>query len=443
MSFDPSQGAVLDGGILVRDGRIVERVARGAQPSEQFDSVLDATSLVLLPGLINTHHHFYQTLTRANGAGLDKPLFPWLQALYPIWAGLTEEMIDVSTRVACSELLLSGCTTSVDHHYVFSGVLAHAIDVQAEAAAAVGMRVVLTRGSMSLGFADGGLPPDSVVQSTDVILADSERLIERWHDPQVGAMCQIALAPCSPFSVTPELLRDTAKLAAARNVLLHTHLAETEDENEFCEAQFGRRPLDHMQHCDWLHDKVWFAHGIHFNAAEVARLGQARCGVSHCPSSNMLLGSGICGVAALEGAGVKVGLGVDGSASNDASNMIVEARQALLLARLAGSEPLVSHLDALRWATLGGAQLLGREELGHLRVGAAADVALFALDDIRFSGSDDPLAALLLCGAQRAQHVMVDGVWRVRDGHLVHGDLAQLLARHQQLARSLWTAAAS
>ena len=438
-SFDPAlapaDNPVRDGGIVVQGNRIVERVPAGSSPSRPIDATLDARNLVLLPGLVNTHHHFYQTLTRAFGPALDKPLFPWLQALYPVWANLDETMIEVSTQVACSELLLSGCTTTTDHHYVFPAGLEHAIDVQAEAAAASGVRRVLTRGSMSLGQSAGGLPPDGVVQNTADILADSERLIARWHDPAEGAMTQVALAPCSPFSVTPDLLRETAALAADHQVLLHTHLAETADENAFCLAHFGRRPLDHLADCGWLDRRAWFAHGIHFDADEIAALGAAGCGVSHCPSSNMVLASGICPAVDLERAGVNVGLGVDGSASNDASNLIQEVRQALLLQRLGGAA--VSHLDALRWASAGGARLLQRPELGSLAVGACADLVLFALDDVRFSGSHDPLAALVLCGASAATHVMVDGVWRVRDGSLVGVDLEALLARHREQAHRL------
>lgn len=438
-TFDPTAGSVCDGGVVVQGNRIVERIAAGARPVTEITEMLDASRLVLLPGLINTHHHFYQTLTRAFRDALDKPLFPWLQALYPVWAGLTEEMIALSTRLACSELLLSGCTTSADHHYVFSGALTRAIDVQAEAAAASGIRLIATRGSMSLGESDGGLPPDSVVQSTDTILADSERLIQQLHDASDDAMCQVALAPCSPFSVTKELMQQTAALAARHDLLLHTHLAETEDENAFCRETFGRRPLDHIEDCDWLREKTWFAHGIHFMDDEIARLGAARCGISHCPSSNMILASGTCPALPLERAGVHVSLGVDGSASNDGSNMIQEVRQALLIQRL-GSSETVSHLDALRWATQGGAQLLHRPTLGSLNVGDCADLALFALDDLRFSGSEDPLAALVLCGAHAAEHVMVNGVWRVRNAALVDTDVAQLRAAHHTAAQSLWQA---
>lgn len=453
VTYDPVDGAVNDGGVVVRGSSIVERVPAGATPTHSVDRVIDASNLVLLPGLINTHHHFYQTLTRAHRAALNKPLFPWLQALYPVWSGLTEAMIDVSTRLASAELLLSGCTTAVDHHYVFPTGLEQAIDVQAKAMAAMGLRAVLTRGSMSLGESSGGLPPDAVVQTNDTILSDSTRLIDRWHSADPNSMCQIVLAPCSPFSVTTDLMRDTAALALDRDVLLHTHLAETADENEFCLEQFGMRPVDYIEDCGWLNERAWFAHGIHFDAAEIVRLGAAGCGVTHCPSSNMVLASGICPVHELEEAGVRVGLGVDGSASNDGSNMIQEARQALLLQRLhtqqrqaksaapsdvVASADVVRHEDALRWATLGGAQLLHRAELGRIAVGAAADLSLFALDEVRFSGSEDPLAALLLCGAHKAEHVVVNGEVRVEHGELAGIDLPELVAAHGREAKTLW-----
>jgi len=424
------------GGLVVADGRIVERVARGRTPG--YDRIFDAGDLVVLPGLINTHHHFYQTLTRAYRDALDKPLFPWLQSLYPVWQNLTADMIEVATEVALTELLLSGCTTSVDHHYVFNRQTPDAIDRQCAAAERVGVRVVLTRGSMSLGQSAGGLPPDSLVETHDAILRDSERLIHTYHDRSDTARIQIALAPCSPFSVTPELMRDTAVLAAQTNTLLHTHLAETMDENRFCEEKFGKRPLDLLEEAGWLGSTTWLAHGIHFQPDEISRLAAAGTAISHCPSSNMILGSGICPVASLESAGVVVGLGVDGSASNDGSNLVQEARQALLLARLSpGDGRMFSHQDALRMVTAGGARLLRRPLLGHLGVGALADLALFDLSELRFSGSDDPLAALLLCGAHQASHVMVAGEWRVVDGEIRDRDVAALQSRHRKLALEL------
>ena len=333
--------------------------------------------------------------------------------------------------------MLSGCTTASDHHYLFSPALGRAIDVQAEAAAALGVRVVLTRGSMSLSVEDGGLPPRSVTESEPVILAESERLIGRYHDAAPHAMCQIALAPCSPFSVTRELMRDTAALARTHGVRLHTHLGETEDENEFCLAKFGMRPLDYLEDVGWLAGDVWLAHGIHFTPAEIERLGAAGTGICHCPSSNMVLASGICPVHDLLSAGARVGLGVDGSASNDCSNLMQEVRQALLIGRLRYGAGAVTHDSVLRLATRGSADLLGRPELGELRPGAAADIALFDLDEVRFSGHGDPLAALVLCGASRVSDLMVAGVWRVRGGEVQGVDMDALMHEHRRIAGAL------
>lgn len=430
---DSAGGLVID----TDQGVIQEVLAKGAVPSTPCDEVFDASQHVVLPGLINTHHHFYQTLTRALPAALNKPLFPWLQTLYPIWAGLDENMLFSATELALSELLLSGCTTAADHHYVFPDQLTQAIDIQMDAAESTGMRVTLTRGSMSLGAADGGLPPQSVVQQESQILDDSLRLIKRFHDPAVGSKRQVALAPCSPFSVTSELMSESAKLATEYTVRLHTHLAETLDEEAFCLKRFGMRTVDYLEHVGWLSAQTWLAHGIHFNQDEIQRLGAAGTGICHCPSSNMMLASGICPVLDLEQAGAPVGLGVDGSASNDSSNLITEARQAMYLQRLKYGAEAVSHLDALRWVTQGSASLLGRQDLGVLEVGMQADLALFRLDELRFSGSHDPLAALLLCGAHRADRVMVAGKWLVEAGRLVHKDEEQLRRAHQQQAERL------
>ena len=424
------------GGVVVRDGRIAELVAGGAIPAGPL-AVFDASRHVVLPGLINTHHHFYQTLTRCLPGALDKTLFGWLGALYPVWARMTPAALEAAVSVALAELLLSGCTTTADHHYVFPAGLEQAIDIEAEAVARLGLRAVLTRGSMDLSQRDGGLPPDNVVQDADTILSDSERLIDRLHDPAPHAMLQIGLAPCSPFSVTTRLMRETAELAARRGVLLHTHLAETRDEATFCEARFGCSPLDYLEECGWMRPGTWLAHGVHFDAVEVARLGRARVGVTHCPCSNQVLASGTCPVCALEAAGAPVGLGVDGSASNDASNLMQEVRAAFLLQRGANGIKAVSHRDALRWATEGSAACLGRPELGRIAVGAAADLALFTLDELRFSGAGDPVAALVLCGASRADRVMVAGRWVVVDGAIPGLDLGALMARHGAAARGL------
>ena len=399
--------------------------------------MLDASEHVVLPGLINTHHHFYQTLTRAYGPALDKELFDWLKTLYPVWAGLTPEYLDVATRLALAELLLSGCTTAADHHYVFPGGLEQSVDIQAGAARDMGVRVTLTRGSMNLSVEDGGLPPVSVVQDGDTILADSARVIDAFHDPAAGAMIRIALAPCSPFSVTREIMMDTAALAADRDVRLHTHLAETEDENAFCRDMFGCRPLDYLEQVGWRNDRTWLAHGIHFTPDEISRLGDAGVGIAHCPGSNMVLASGLCPAVDLERAGAPVGIGVDGSASEDASNLIQEARQALQVQRLRYGASSVSHRDVLRWATAGSARCLGRDDIGTIAVGKQADLAMFRLDEPRFSGAGDPLAALILCGAHRADRVMVGGEWRVIDGEIAGLDIAALMARHRNAARAL------
>jgi 8-oxoguanine deaminase len=433
------QGILADGaggGIVVEGGRIVELVPAGATPSTAA-AVFDASAHVVLPGLINTHHHFYQTLTRAVPAAMNRELFPWLQALYPIWAGLTPEALELGVTVAMSELLLSGCTTTTDHHYVFPAGLEHSVDIEVAVAQRLGMRVLLTRGSMNLSQRDGGLPPDSVVQDEDTILADSERVVAKYHQRGETAMVQIALAPCSPFSVTTSLMKKTAELADKLDVRLHTHLAETQDENRFCEQLYQCRPLDYLEDCGWLNARTWLAHGVHFNASEMKRLGKAKTTITHCACSNQLLASGGCPVCDMEEAGVGIGLGVDGSASNDESNLMQEVRAAFLLQRLRYGVAKVSHKDALRWATKGSAACVGRPELGEIAVGKAADLALFKLDELRFSGHGDPLAAVVLCGAYRADRVMVAGKWAVVDGAIPGLDVADLIRRHSAAARVL------
>lgn len=424
------------GGLVVSEGIIVEVLAAGQQPSAPCQNTFDAGNHVLLPGLINTHHHFYQTLTRAWGPVANAPLFPWLQNLYPVWARLTPKDLELATTVALAELLLSGCTTAADHHYLFPDGLEHAIDIEVDVVRGLGMRATLTRGSMTLGTDDGGLPPQSTVQAPEVVLEDSERLIGQYHERGADAVIQIALAPCSPFSVTKEIMAESALLAERLDVRLHTHLAETLDEEEFCKEMFGLRTVDYLDSVGWLTDRTWLGHGIHFSDAEIARLGAAGTAVAHCPTSNMRLASGTARVLELEDAGVPVGLGVDGSASNDASNMILEARQALYLQRLRyGADVPVER--ALAWATRGSAAVLGRHGLGQLAPGMQADLALFRLDDLRFSGSHDPIAALLLCAADRADRVMVGGQWRVVDGQIPGLDIAGLIAEHSAAARRL------
>ncbi|MBS4686566.1 8-oxoguanine deaminase [Aeromonas sobria] len=425
------------GGLVIENGLISEVLAAGQQPARPCDQLFDARDHVVLPGLINTHHHFYQTLTRAWGPVVNQPLFPWLKTLYPVWARLTPNALALASKVAMAELLLSGCTLAADHHYLFPRGMEESIDIQVEAVRELGMRAMLTRGSMSLGEDEGGLPPRHTVQGQQQILDDSLRLVRQYHQRGAGAQIQIALAPCSPFSVTEEIMVESAKLAAELDVRLHTHLAETLDEEAFCLERFGLRTVDYLEKVGWLGDRTWLAHGIHFNPDEIARLGAAGTGVCHCPVSNMRLASGICPTLDLEAAGAPVGLGVDGSASNDASNLIQEARQALYLQRLRYGAERITPRKVLEWATRGSAKLLGRGDLGELLPGKQADLALFKLDDLRFSGSHDPIAALILCGAERADRVMVGGKWRVVDGAIEGLDIEQLIARHKLAAAAL------
>lgn len=420
------------GGMVIEDGVIVETVVSNVTPIH--DQVFDASQHVVIPGLVNTHHHFYQTLTRAHPNAINKELFDWLKALYPLWARLTPEAHRIATRLALTELLMSGVTTTSDHHYVFPGGLDDAMDIQVEEARQVGVRMTVSRGSMNLSEKDGGLPPDSVVQDQDAILADCERVIGKYHQRGAGSTIQIALAPCSPFSVTRELMRETAALAAKHDCRLHTHLAETRDEDDFCKATFGMRPLDYLEDCGWLNNRTWLAHGIYFNDADIAKLGKHGVGVCHCPTSNMTLASGQCRTCELEAAGVSVGLGVDGSASNDSSNLMEGVRHALMLNRLTYGQK-VTHFDAFRWATEGSAKCLGRDDIGKIAVGKQADLAMFNLDDLRFSGAGDPIAALVLCGAHRADRVMVAGNWKLIDGQPVGIDLGQLLEQHGKAAK--------
>jgi 8-oxoguanine deaminase len=428
------------GGIVVAGSRIVERVAAGAAPAGPVDETFDASRHVVIPGLINTHHHAFQTLTRAHPIAINKPLFPWLKALYTIWGRITPEAFRLATRVAYTELLLSGCTTAGDHHYLFPKGLEDSVDVQVDEARNLGIRAFVTRGSMSLSDREGGLPPQALTQDDDTILSDCERVLNLFHDPAPGAMVQIGLAPCSPFAVTQRLMRESAVLAERHGCRLHTHLGETLDEDDYCLSMFRCRPVEYLEEVGWLSDRVWLAHGIHFNDAEVARLGKAGVGVCHCPTSNMTLASGRCRTCELEAAGSPVGLGVDGSASNDSSNLMEGVRHALMINRLTYGAEAVTHLDALRWATEGSASCLGRTDIGRIAPGREADLALFTLDDLRFSGAHDPLAALVLCGATRADRVMVAGRWRVIDGQPLGVDTGALREAHSRLAVDLFGA---
>jgi 8-oxoguanine deaminase len=420
-------------GVVVEGTRIAERVGRAATP-ERIDATFDASRHVVLPGLVNAHHHFYQTLTRAHPFAINKPLFAWLVALYPIWARLKPNHMRLASRLALTELMLSGCTTAADHHYIYPPGLENAVDIEVEEARTLGMRMTVSRGSMNLSEKDGGLPPDNVVQDEETILADSERVLKLFHDPTPGAQIRVALAPCSPFSISKDLMSATARLAEHHDCQLHTHLCETADEERFCIKMYGLRPVDLLEETGWMSSRVWLAHGVHFNAEEIVRLGKAKVGICHCAASNMVLASGICPTCELEAAGSPLGLGVDGSASNDSSNMMEALRHALMIGRLRYGADKVTHRDVLRWATEGSARCLGRSDIGRIAEGYEADLALIKLDEPRFSGAHDPLAALVLCGAHRADRVMIAGRWRVVDGEALGLDLDRLIAKHKRAA---------
>ncbi len=419
VTMDRDRRVLDDGWLAARDG-VILAVGTGTPPDEidghprtAFREI-DLSGCVALPGLVNTHHHLYQTRTRAWPGAVDSELFDWLVTLYPVWAELRDDDFHRAALVGCRELLRTGCTTTTDHHYLFPREASpELIDITIEAAREAGIRFHPTRGSMSRSRKDGGLPPDSVVQDHATILRDSERVIDRWHDPAPGAMVRIALAPCSPFSVTPELMRETAALARDHGVRLHTHLAETEDENRYCQEIYGCRPLEFLEQVDWLADDVWLAHGIHFTDREIRRLGEAGVAIAHCPTSNMRLGSGVCRVRDLRAAGCPVGLGVDGSASNDGSDMLAELRQALLLHRVVGGAAAMTVMEVLEMATLGGAGCLGRDDIGALEPGRMCDVAVFDLSRPEYDRVGDPVAALLLCRPTEAKLTIVQGrvVW--------------------------------
>jgi len=436
ITMDASRRRIADGALFVRDN-VIEQVGPtaelGALPAER---VIDARGKVVLPGLINTHHHLYQTLTRAVPAAQNAALFDWLKTLYPIWARMDAEAIYISTLVGCAELMLSGCTTASDHLYIFPN--GSRLDDEIRAAQEIGIRFHASRGSMSLGESKGGLPPDRVVESEDAILRDTQRLIETYHDPSPYAMLRIVIAPCSPFSVTPNLMRQAAQLARAYNVHLHTHLAETKDEERFCLEQFGRRPVEYAEELEWSGPNVWYAHGIHINEREIKRMAQQGTGVAHCPSSNMRLASGIAPVRAYLDNGVQVGLGVDGSASNDSSHLLAEARQAMLLQRVTGNPAGLTAEEALWLATRGGAAVLGRDDIGQLARGCAADFIAINTDTLDFAGCQhDLLAALVFCAPQKVALSVINGRIVVEDGRLTTLDLESIVARHNEISRKM------
>jgi cytosine/adenosine deaminase-related metal-dependent hydrolase len=442
-TVDDQRREIVDGAMLARDGWI-ERVGPTPALPATADEILELPHHLVLPGLINTHHHLYQTLTRALPAAQDVGLFDWLKTLYPIWARMRPEDVRLSTRLGLAELALSGCTTASDHLYVFPNGCR--LDDEIEGAAGVGLRLHASRGSMSLGESQGGLPPDSVVETEEQILRDTRRVIETYHDAEPGAMVRIVVAPCSPFSVTPALMREAVALARSYKTRLHTHLAETLDEERFCLEQYGHRPLAYAESLGWAGEDVWFAHAVHINPDEVGRMAQVGSGVAHCPSSNMRLASGIAPVRRYRAAGVHVGLGVDGSASNDGSHMLAEARQALLLSRLGaaaapevdGPGGLLTARQALEMATRGGAEVLGRDDIGSLQPGRCADFIAIDLERVGYAGAlHDPLAAVVFCAPVLVDHSYVQGRAVVSDGRLVAVDLPPLVQAHNAAARRL------
>jgi len=440
VTMDAQHREISGGGLFATDGVITEVGPTDDLPT-YADEVVDARDRLVLPGLVNTHHHLYQSLTRAVPSAQNTSLFEWLRTLYPIWARLDPNSVRVATTLGLLELARSGCTTAFDQQYLWPN--GSRVDDQIEAAQRVGLRFHASRGSMSLSEKDGGLPPDSVVQTTDEILTDSARVIDAFQDPTRGSMTRIVLAPCSPFSVTEDLMRQTAALARDRGVRLHTHLAETRDEERFTIDRFGKRPVDYAADLGWLGNDVWFAHGVFVGNDEITRMASTGTGVAHCPTSNMRLASGIAPVGAYLDAGVPVGLGVDGSASNDSGNLLAEARQALLLNRLAvspeiGEGPQMQARTALEMATKGGAAVLGRDDIGALEVGRMADFLTLDLNRPEFAGAlHDPVAAAVLCGPVPAYSVYVAGRPVIGGGHHVSIDERALVEEHNRMARAL------
>jgi cytosine/adenosine deaminase-related metal-dependent hydrolase len=420
------------GSILLEDG-VIAWVGAGEPPDSGGAERIDGRGTVALPGLVNTHHHLYQTLTRVRAQG--EGLFGWLTELYPVWAGVDEEWERAAAGVALAELALSGCTTTTDHHYVFPRGATGLLEAEIEAAESIGLRFHPCRGSMDLGASAGGLPPDRVVEDPDEVLARTEDAVSRFHDSAPGAMLRIAVGPCSPFSASERLMRESAVLARRLGVRLHTHIAETLDEEAYCRERFGRSPMELLDDLGFLGEDVWLAHCVHLADKDVRRIAETATGVAWCPTSNLRLGSGIAPVRALLDEGATVGLGVDGSASNDAGDMIAEVRQAMLVARAAGDPTALSARDALRIATRGSAACLGRDDVGSLEPGKRADVALFPVDGLAFAGAEsDPVAAVVHGGPHRVRHLLVEGAPVVRDGRLANADEDELAAEGRRVA---------
>lgn len=436
VTMDAARREIPGGGVFIRDG-VIEAVGPSDQLPSEADQVISLAGTVALPGLVNTHHHMYQSLTRAIPGAQDAELFGWLRRLYPIWAGLTPEMIRVSTLTAMAELILSGCTTSSDHLYLYPN--GSRLDDSIEAAATIGMRFHAARGSMSVGESQGGLPPDRLVENEAAILKDTQRLIETWHDPRRHAMQRIVVAPCSPFSVSRELMRDAAELARGYGISLHTHLAENDNDVAYSREKFGMTPAEYAESLGWVGHDVWHAHCVKLDTPGIALFARSGTGVAHCPCSNMRLASGIAPIPAMRAAGVNVGLGVDGCASNDAAHLLGEARQAMLLARVGHGPAAMSARQALELATLGGAKVLNRDDIGALAPGMSADLVAFATGGLDLAGAavHDPVAALVFCTPQTVRHSIINGKPVVTDGHLLPLDLPPLVAEHNRLARQL------
>ena len=425
VTMDDAGTELVDGWIHVDDG-LVAAVGAGEPPPA--DETIDLRGAVVTPGLVNTHHHLYQTLTRARAQ--DGTLFEWLVELYPVWAGIDAESVYTAARTGLAELALSGCTTVFDHHYVFPRGQSGLIEAEVKAAGELGVRIVASRGSMDLGFSKGGLPPDNLVETIDEILADTERLAGLAD----GAMTQIAVAPCSPFSVTRELMTESAALARRLGLRLHTHLAETVEEDAFCRDMLGCRPTEYLDQLGWLGDDVWCAHCVHLPADDIASFARHGVGVAHCPSSNLRLGAGVAPVRELVDAGVKVGLGVDGSASNERGDLFLEVKNALLVARGRGGPRAMSAREAIRLGTRGGASVLGRDDLGQLAVGKRADLAVWPTDELSLLGAADPVAGLVFSGPHRVERLVVGGLDVVRGGALLNADEAEIAREHRRVS---------
>lgn len=441
VTMDKNNSEIKNGGLYIEDGFITQ-VGKSEHIIGGADEIIDLEGHICLPGLINTHHHFYQTLTRCIPEAQNSNLFNWLRTLYPIWNRLTPNDIFISTQLALAELALSGCTTAADHLYVFPN--GSTLEDEIFASKEMGLRLHASRGSMSIGESLGGLPPDSIIEDEIKILRDSQTIIEKFHDPNPGSFLQIVLAPCSPFSVSANLMRNSIELARTFGVKVHTHLAETIDEEKYCIQKFGHRPVDYMKELGWMGNDVWFAHSVFVNHNEILAYAKHKCGVAHCPTSNMRLASGIAPISEMLQAGVKVGLGVDGSASNDGSHMLGEIRQAMLLSRLQAAlrgassssneiDPIMTARQALRIATKGGASVLGRDDIGSLEIGKCADFIAIKLDQIEFAGAlSDPVAALVFCAPVKVNYSFVAGKPIIIDGELLSVELPILIEKHQK-----------